>query len=169
MRIWKKIAKFIGWPENLKTKDNFINIIPRSYIESVIELDMNEDAQSRRDKNKMTMLLRSLARNESTIVGNQTLLRDIKENESVSDLLSTRETVNEYLDILNRLYLIYQEAYSINYRSPKRHFTDPSLACASLGLRVNKLMSDFNTFGFMFESLVERDLRIYMDYLDGHL
>ena len=46
---------------------------------------------------------------------------------------------------------------------------DPSLACASLDLSIDKLMNDHNTFGLMFESLVERDLRIYMDYLDGHL
>ena len=69
-----------------------------------------------------------------------------------------------------------QEAYSNNYRSPKRvgkspkrHFTDPSLACACLNLNSDKLLKDLKTFGFMFESLVERDLRIYMNYLDGHL
>lgn len=69
-----------------------------------------------------------------------------------------------------------QEAYGENYRSPsrvgkspKRHLTDPSLSCACLGLTQEKLLKDFNIFGFMFESLVERDLRIYMDYLDGHL
>ena len=69
-----------------------------------------------------------------------------------------------------------QEAYSINYRSSKRigksakrHLVDPSLSCALLDLSVDKLMHDFNTFGLMFEALVERDLRIYMDYLEGHL
>ena len=69
-----------------------------------------------------------------------------------------------------------QEAYSINYRSskrvgksPKRHLIDPSLACASLDLSVDKLLMDHNTFGLMFESIVERDLSIYMDYLDGRL
>lgn len=52
---------------------------------------------------------------------------------------------------------------------PKRHLTDPSLSCACLGLTPEKLLKDLNTFGFMFEALVERELRIYMDYLDGHL
>ena len=64
----------------------------------------------------------------------------------------------------------------MNYRSSarvgkvaKRHFTDPSLVCACLDLSVSKLLLDFNTFGFLFESLVEHDLRVYMNYLDGSL
>ena len=51
----------------------------------------------------------------------------------------------------------------------KRHFVDPSLACAALNLTEGKIVNDLKTFGFLFESLVERDLRIYMDYLDGNL
>ena len=69
-----------------------------------------------------------------------------------------------------------KNAYSENYRSPerigkssKRHFTDPSLACSCLDLTKDKLMNDLKTFGFMFEALVERDLKIYMEYLDGKL
>ena len=65
-----------------------------------------------------------------------------------------------------------QEAYTENYRSrerigkvSKRHYTDPSLACSLLDLNSDKLLNDLNTFGLMFESLVERDLRIYMEYL----
>ena len=67
-------------------------------------------------------------------------------------------------------------SHSSNYRfpkrigkSPKRHFVDPSLACASLNLTVDKLLSDLKTFGFLFESLVERDLRIYIESLGGNL
>ena len=86
-------------------------------------------------------------------------------------------TVADYVSVLDDLYLTAnQEAFSINYRSskrigksPKRHLVDPSLACASLDLTVVKLLNDHETFGLLFEALVERDLRIYMDYLDGHL
>ena len=176
----EEISKFIirgGWPENIKVSDDKISIIPRSYINSIIENDMNEDGNFRRDKNKMKMLLRSLARNETTIVSNKSIVRDIEDNESDEDLLSSRDTISSYLDILDRLHVIEnQESYSENYRSSKRvgksskrHYTDPSLACASLELTVEKLLKDLKTFGFMFEALVERDLRIYMDYLDGHL
>ena len=125
----------------------------------------------------MTMLLRSLARNETTIVNNKTLLKDIEEFSNGEDIIESRITVDDYLDILNRLHIIEnQNAYSENYRSPervgksaKRHFTDPSLACACLDLTKEKLMNDLRTFGLMFEALVERDLKIYMEYLNGKL
>lgn len=175
-----QIAKLLirgGWPANINVDEDKIGLIPKSYIESILNIDMNEGEEKRRDKNKMRMLLKSLARNEASIVGNKTIIRDIKEYEDNTELLSSRDTIIDYLDLLDRLHLIEnQEAYGENYRSPsrvgkspKRHLTDPSLSCACLGLTPEKLLRDLNTFGFMFEALVERDLRIYMDYLDGHL
>ena len=175
-----QIAKLLirgGWPANIDVSDNKIGLIPKSYIDSILNIDMNEETEKRRDKNKMRMLLKSLARNESSIVGNKTIVKDIEEYENGDDLLSSRDTVIDYLDVLDRLHLIEnQEAYGENYRSPtrvgkspKRHLTDPSLSCACLGLTPENILKDLNTFGFMFEALVERDLRIYMDYLDGHL
>lgn len=163
-----------GWPSNIKTDESKIDIIPKGYIEAILDSDMNDE--KKRDRNKMLMLLKSLARNESTIVSNQTILNDIEEFES-DGFIESRITLDDYLDVLNRLHIIdNQNAYSENYRSPKRvgkspkrHFVDPSLACACLGLTKDKLISDLRTFGFMFESLVERDLRVYMDYLNGQL
>ena len=136
---------------------------------------MNDD--KKRDKNKMRMLLKSLSRNESTVVSNETLIKDIESYENKSELIESRITLRDYLDVLDRLHIIEnQEAYSENYRSkerigksPKRHLTDPSLACASLNINADKLLKDLKTFGFLFESLVERDLRIYIEYLGGHL
>ena len=164
-----------GWPSNLKVEKELVGLIPSSYIEAILDKDINDE--KKRDKNKMRMLLKSLARNESTVVSNQTLLKDIDNYESEVEMLESRATIRDYLDVLTRLYVIdTQEAYSVNYRSPerigkssKRHFIDPSLACSVLDLDKDKLMQDLNTFGFMFESLVERDLKIYASYLDGHL
>lgn len=164
-----------GWPSNIKVNPKNADLIPKSYIESILDKDMNDD--KRRDKNKMRMLIRALSRNESTVVSNQTLIKDIEEYENDDQLVESRITVSDYLDVLDRLHLIEnQEAYRKNYRSkdrigksPKRHLTDPSLACAALNLTSEKLMRDLKTFGFMFESLVERDLRIYIEHLGGHL
>ncbi len=165
-----------GWPESLKVKKENYPLIPKSYIDSILNVELDEEEKVR-DKNKMNMLLKSLARNESTIVSNKTIIKDIEEYETGNDILSSRTTLLDYLDFLERLHLIEnQESYSSNYRSPervgksvKRHFVDPSLACSLLNLNVDKLISDLNTFGFLFEALVERDLRIYMDYLDGKI
>ena len=174
----EKLASLIvrgGWPSNIKVPQDKIGIIPKGYIDAIIEKDINDD--KKRDKNKMIMLLRSLARNETTIVNNNTLIKDIGENATGNELIESRITIDDYLDVLNRLNIIEnQPAYSENYRSPnrvgksaKRHFTDPSLACACLDLTTEKLMDDLRTLGLMFEALVERDLRIYMEYLDGGL
>ena len=165
-----------GWPESLKVKKENYPLIPKSYIDSILNVELDEEEKVR-DKNKMSMLLKSLARNESTIVSNKTIIKDIEEYESGNDILSSRTTLLDYLDFLERLHLIEnQESYSSNYRSPervgksvKRHFVDPSLACSLLNLNVDKLIGDLNTFGFLFEALVERDLRIYMDYLEGKI
>lgn len=164
-----------GWPSNLKVDKSLVGLIPNSYIEAILDKDINDERK--RDKNKMKMLLKSLARNESTVVSNQTLLKDIDNFADENVILESRATISDYLDVLTRLYVIdSQEAYSVNYRSPerigksaKRHFIDPSLACSILELDEEKLVNDLNTFGFMFESLVERDLKIYANYLDGHL
>lgn len=172
------LANFIirgGWPSNINIPEDKIGIIPKGYINSLLDFDINDG--KKRDRQKMLMLLRSLARNESTLVGNQTLLRDISEYEDSNQLLESRITLNDYLDVLTRLHLIEnQSPYSENYRSPKRvgklskrHFIDPSLACACLDLTKDKIINDLRTFGFLFEALVERDLKIYIDYLDGNL
>ena len=125
----------------------------------------------------MRMLLRALARHEASVAGDQTLVKDIEEYETSNELIESRATVADYIGVLNSLYLIAdQEAYSVHYRSStrigksaKRHLVDPSLSCACLQLTPEKLMNDHETFGLMFEALVERDLRIYTDYHEGHL
>ena len=176
----KTIANLIvrgGWPGNIDTDENKIGLIPKGYINNILTKDMIDDKDKKRDVNKMRMLMKSLARNETSLASNKTIINDIAEISSENDMISTSVTLVDYLDVLNRLYLIEnQEAYSINYRSPervgkisKKHYTDPSLTCSLLGLNSEKLLKDLNTFGLLFEALVERDLRIYMDYLDGRL
>lgn len=175
-----EIAKFIirgGWPENLDVPDEDIGIIPESYIEAVVTEDMHEGQQVKRSPQKMRMLIRALARNEASVAGDKTLVKDIEDYENGEELIKSRTTIADYLSVLDSLYLTAnQEAFSVNYRSSsrvgktaKRHLVDPSLSCASLHLTEKKLLNDHETFGLLFEALAERDLRIYADYLEGHL
>lgn len=91
-----------GFPSNLKVERELSNLLPISYIEAILDKDINDD--KRRDK--MKMLLKSLARNESTIASNQTLLKDIEEFLDNESILEGRNTVSDYLDVLTRLYVI---------------------------------------------------------------
>lgn len=175
-----EIARLIirgGWPENIDMTEDDIGIIPESYIDAVVTMDMHERQTKKRSPQKMRMLLHALARHESTVAGDKTLLRDIEDYENSEELIESRATIADYTSVLDSLFLIAnQEAFSIHYRSSarigksaKRHLVDPSLSCASLHLTVDKLLNDHETFGLMFEALVERDLRIYADVLGGQL
>ena len=132
----KRIAELIvrgGWPEAINVSVTGAMRIARSYIEAVLDKDIVEIDGVKRDRQKMEMLLRSLARNESTISANNVLIKDIDENVTIS-----RNTVTDYLDVLNRLHLIENQnsfMYKIRSRlnvgkNPKRHLVDPSLGCA---------------------------------------
>ena len=98
-----------------------------------------------------------------------TLKKDISEvdNEDIDV-----DTLASYLNALDKLYLLdNDEPFSSNIRSSirvkqseKRHFADPSIACALLNIKEeDKLINDLETFGFLFEAMVERDLKIYAD------
>ncbi len=165
----KEIAGFIirgGWPGNLNYSIEDASVSVKAYIDLIIDDDLYRLDGVNRDKHKMRLLLKSLARNESTTATNQTLKNDIKE---IDDEDIDKDTIASYLNALDKLFLLdNDEPFSTNIRSSvrvkqakKRHFTDPSIACALLNLNTQKLINDLNTFGFLFEALVERDLKIY--------
>ena len=170
-----KLATLIirgGWPENIDVDSNDVHLMPRAYVDTLINKDLNDSDEDENEENvnfnkaKFELLLKSLARNESTTVSNLTLLKDIQQidEESIS-----RNTLSNYLNILNSLFILNnQPPFSPNIRSSlrikqseKRHFSDPAIACALLNLTPQKLINDINLFGFLFEALVERDLGIY--------
>ena len=166
----EKIATCIvrgGWPENIAVNTEIAHLMPRAYMDTVVDEDLNNlDDDVEYNKHKVQLLLRSLARNESTTVSDLSLLKDIQQQDSES---MSRNTIAKYLEALGRLFLFNNQApFSPNLRSSlrvkqseKRHFSDPAMACALLNITPDKLLADLNTFGFLFESLVERDLSIY--------
>lgn len=176
----KRLAELIvrgGWPESIDLSIKGAMKIAKSYIDAVLDKDIVEVDGVKRDKGKMEMLLRSLARNESTISANNVLIKDIDDNVTEEELTVSRNTVTDYLNVLNRLHLIENQnsfMYKIRSRSnvgknPKRHFTDPSLGCAVLNITPEKLINDLETFGLYFEALCERDLRIYAESIGAKL
>ena len=176
----KRLAELIvrgGWPETINMSVTGAMKIARSYIQAVLDKDIIEIDGVKRDKQKMEMLLRSLARNESTISTNNVLMKDIDDNVTEEDVNISRNTVVDYLNVLNRLHLIENQnsfMYKIRSRlnvgkNPKRHFVDPSLGCAILSITPEKLMNDLETMGLYFEALCERDLRIYAESIGAKL
>lgn len=162
-----------GWPQSIEMNEEDALEITQSYVNDILKFDISSIDGVSRDINKMRMILRSLARNESSIVNNNTIIKDVNESSN----LASPNTVLEYIDVLEKLHLIEnQTAFGINLRSSsrvgksaKRHFTDPSLVCGILGLTSESLLNDVNYLGFLFESLCERDLRIYIESYNGNL
>jgi predicted AAA+ superfamily ATPase len=173
----KKLTQLIvrgGWPGNLGLSAQQAALLPNEYLNAVVDDDVYRIDGIKRDAGKMRQLLRSLARNESTTVTNKTLRNDIK---AVDDEDIDPDTVAAYLDVFKRLFITdNQPPFSTKVRSAtrvkqaeKRHFCDPSLACALLKLTPNRLLGDLETLGFLFEALCERDLKIYAESFGANL
>ncbi len=163
-----------GWPGSLDKDSAAAARSCRSYLKSTVENEAARVDDVRRDPRKLWMLIRSLARNEGTVVANRTLRQDmLEEGEEAPDV----DTIAEYLQVLNRMFLLEdQPAFSPNLRSsirvgksPKRRFVDPSLAVAAMAATPERLLNDLKTFGFLFESLCVRDLRIHAESIDANL
>ena len=168
----RNLARLIirgGWPANLEYSAKDASKAIEEYINLIVDDDIYRLDGVNRDKHKVKLLLKSLARNESTTVSNMTLKKDINEvdNEDI-DI----DTVASYLNALDKLFLLdNDEPFSTNIRSSvrvkqskKRHFADPSIACSLLNIKEeDKLINDLETFGFLFEAMVERDLKVYSD------
>ena len=163
-----------GWPSSQELSIEEAALLPKEYISAILSDDIERIDGIKRDRHKMELLLRSLARNESTTVTNKRLKEDMKEIDHEDIVV---ETVASYLDVLNRLFLTdNQKPYSTQLRSTvrvkqaeKRHLSDPSLACALLNATPEILMRDLNTLGFLFEALCERDLKIYAEAFGASL
>ena len=163
-----------GWPASISIKSDAKYRIAKEYVKSLIHEEVRSVDGVERNIEKMQNVLRSLARNISTQVSNSTIEADIK-NKFDDDI--SRPTLTDYLNTLEKLFVIEDvNATNLNLRSkyalrtkPKKYFVDPSIATAILDLKPMDLINDLNTFGFMFESLCIRDLKIYTESLGGEV
>ena len=163
-----------GFPTLLNKNANQAADLNRGYIELLAEVDMSRVSDIKRDPIKVRSLLRSLARNTSTLADITALEKDIRIHDNMG---ITRPTIYDYLDALNRLMIVEdQPAWNTHIRSsyalrkaPKRHFTDVALAIASLGADETSLLNDLKFTGFLFESLAIHDLRVYAQANDAKL
>ena len=92
-----------GFPGNLDTEPENAFLLPQAYLDAILDDDSQCIDNKKYDTAKMRLLLRSLARNESTTATKAKLLSDIKEND---DETIDADTVATYLDVFERLFLI---------------------------------------------------------------
>lgn len=163
-----------GWP--------WATLIPKEvaldqafdYVDSVIKRDIQRVDKVRRSPERARLLLRSYARNISQQVSYATIRKDMLAND---ERTLDEDTIADYINALKKLFVIDDlAAWNPNLRSKAairtsntRHFVDPSIGTAVLGLGPKDLVNDLDSFGLLFEDMVVRDLRVYADALDGQL
>ena len=161
-----------GWPESLEMDKEIALDKAFDYVDDIADRDMSRVDKINRSPERVRRLMRSYARNQASQATFETIAEDMRANEPKA--LDT-DTIASYIAALRKLFVVEEsEAWNPNLRSKTairtsntRYFTDPSIASASLGLGPNDLLNDFNTFGFLFETLAIRDLRTYADALLG--
>jgi len=162
-----------GWPASIGDEEKDALKQVYDYVEAVINFDISVVDGVEKSPARVRALMRSLARNVSTMANFSTIKGDFAgDEETISE-----KTISSYINALRRIYVVEDlPAWSPAMRSkttirtsPKRHFIDPSIAAAVLRASPEGLLQDFNTFGLLFESLCVRDLRGYSHAIDGEV
>ena len=163
-----------GWPQAVLAKTpRAAYMKSSSYVDEVVHEDVHRVDGVERNPDRVRNLLKSLARNISTLTTADTILQDLRTN----DPTFSEKTLSSYLNALRKIFLVEDvPAWSPSLKSrlairtaAKRQFVDPSVATAVLGATSRRLMNDFRSFGSLFESLCVRDMRVYAQPLDGEV
>lgn len=161
-----------GWPQAVDMREEIALDQAIDYYDAVVHSDINRADQVQKNPERVKRLMWSYARNQGSQVPNTVIAQDVSPNtESPTD----PETVAAYLNALRKIFVVEDmPAWNPNLRSKTairstdtRYFVDPSIAAAALGIGPNDLLNDLNTFGFLFETLCVRDLRVFADALKG--
>ncbi|MBO4691080.1 MAG: ATP-binding protein [Paludibacteraceae bacterium] len=160
-----------GWPGTLSMEKEDALEVAVNLVDELVNTDVNRVDKTEKNPDRVRAVLRSYARNISTMTSASTIMADVKAN----DISITDKTLTNYLTALRRLFVIEDaKAWQPSLRSKtgirtsdKRHFVDTSIATAVLELNPTSLLADFNLFGFLFEDFCLRDIRVYTEPLRG--
>ena len=161
-----------GWPQAVGMRDEIALDQAIDYYDAVVHSDINRADNVQKNPERVKRLMRSYARKQGGQVPNTVLAQDIAANDETP---LSEETVASYLNALRKIFVVEDmPAWNPNLRSKTairssdtRYYIDPSIAAAALGIGPNDLMNDLKTFGFLFETLCIRDLRVFADALNG--
>lgn len=161
-----------GWPGAVSFPETEGGLA-REYTDLIVEEDVSKVDGVERNPYRVRSVLQSLARNISTLTTAKTILEDVRAN----DLTINERTLDSYLNALRRIFVVEDvPAWSPSVRSKttirtsgKRQLVDPSIATAIMRMDADRVTRDVETFGFLFESLCTRDIRIYAQVNDGEV
>lgn len=163
-----------GWPATLRKKSESVSLLTaKEYVNNICESDISTVDGVQRNPEWARLILRAYARNVSTLAKKTNIYKDVAANAESMSMV----TMDNYINAMERLFVLEDlEAWCPAIRSAtvirsgkKREFVDPSIAVAALALTPEILQMDLKTFGFIFECLCIRDLRIYSQALGGRI
>lgn len=163
-----------GWPQAVDMRDEIALDQAADYYDAVVHADINRVDGIQKNPERVKCFMRSYARNQGGQVPNTVLAQDMA---AYDDFSMSEETVASYINALRRIFVVEDmHAWNPNLRSKTairssdtRYYTDPSIAAAALGIGPDDLIGDLKTFGFLFETLCVRDLRVFADALNGEV
>ena len=161
-----------GWPQAIDMRDEIALDQAIDYYDAVVHSDINRVDNVNKNPERVKRLMRSYARNQGTQVANTVLANDVMANDGAS---IDDDTIASYVNALKKIFVVEDmPAWNPNLRSKTairssdtRYYTDPSIAAAALGIGPQDLVADLNTFGFLFETMCVRDLRVFADAIGG--
>ena len=163
-----------GWPQAVDMREEIALDQAIDYFDAVVHSDVNRADGIQKNPERVRRLMRSYARNQGGQVPNTVLAQDISGSDETT---ISEETVASYTNALRKIFVVEDmPAWNPNLRSKTairssdtRYYVDPSIAAAALGIGPDDLINDLKTFGFLFETLCVRDLRVFADALNGEV
>ena len=161
-----------GWPQAVNQGGEIALDRAFDYVDAVVNLDISRVDGVSRNPARVRRLLKSYAR----LQGTQSTIPNIRKDMTIGEGNGPDDdTISSYLNALRKIFVVEDsEAWCPALRSkaairtsPTRYFSDSSIATAALGLGPEDLMNDIRAYGWFFETMAVRDLRVYADTLNG--
>ena len=162
-----------GWPATLQMNQKTAMLVAKDYVNSICENDISKVDGKQRNPKIARQIMRSYARNISTLAKKTNILADVTAS---GDITISMDTYDDYVEALEKLFVIQDiDAWCPAIRSktalrsaPKRCFIDPSIAAAAMNISAEALETQLKTFGFIFEQMCIRDLKVYTADFNSH-
>jgi predicted AAA+ superfamily ATPase len=163
-----------GWPKAIGQSQRVALQQAFDYVDSIVNKDASRVDGIAKNPQRMKNLLHSYSR----FIASDAKITTIRDDMVANDVDTLNyNTVYTYISALKKIFVVEDlPAWTPKLRSKTairttdtRHFTDPSIATASLGIGPQDLLDDLQTMGLFFENLCIRDLRVFAEALDGNV
>lgn len=162
-----------GWPQLQDVDVGVAADFLAGYLAAIVDRDIDVVSGAQRNPELVRRFLVAYAQMTAHPSRLSTIIARAENDADTEPGAPARGTAEPYLAALRRMMIVDElPAWDPALRSsarltgvPKRHLADPSLAAFLMNCGPARMLTNLNTFGFLFESLVTRDVRVYAESL----